>query len=358
MNFESTFGVRLRLSRRAAGLSLRQLAAAIDYAVSAQAIGQYEQGRMLPGSEIALRLAEALAVPLAYLMSPLQLRLREVEFRRHNALPARYRAFVEASVLEHADRYLQVENLLNLTHLPWRAPAGAPYAVTGPDDAEAAARRTREAWHLGLAPVGTLTEELEQHGIKVVMLDMPISVDGLSCRLRVSDNASLPMIVVSALVPSGRQRFVMAHELGHLVLTVAEPARLETACDSFAGAFLMPAEAVQACLGSRRHAFGYDELADIAQLFGVNTATVLNRLADLAIIDAGTRRAATRLIKSQRADSSSTIGTSERPRRFQRLVLRALAEGALSKAKAVELLKLNTEELERLMLGDPDTSAG
>lgn len=358
MNFESAFGQRLRLSRRAAGLSLRQLAAAIDHAVSAQAIGQYEQGRMLPGSDTALRLAEALEVPLAYLMSPLQSRLREVEFRRHSDLPARHRAFVEATVLEHADRYLQIESLLNLTRLPWHVPAGAPYAVTGPDDAEVAAGRTREAWDLGLAPVVTVTEVLEQHGIKVLMLDIPISVDGLSCWLPVSDNAALPMIIVSALAPPERQRFIMAHELAHLVLAVADPARLEAACDRFAGAFLMPAGAVQACFGSRRHAFGYKELADIAQLFGVTTATVLSRLVDLEIIDASARRTAVRLIKSQRADSSPTIRTSEQPRRFQRLVLRALAEGALSKPKAVELLELNTEELERLMLGDPDASAG
>jgi hypothetical protein len=52
-----------------------------------------------------------------------------------------------------------------------------------------------------------------------------------------------------------------------------------------------------------------------------------------------------------------TPEVSERPRRFQRLVLRALAEGALTEAKAVELLQVTTTELGRLTKGPPDEAA-
>ena len=357
MRVASQFGRRLRLSRLAADLSLRQLAAAIDHAVSAQAIGQYERGRMLPGSNIALKLAETLAVPLAYLLSPLQLRLEAVEFRRQSALPARQRALVEAAVLEHLDRYLQIEGLLNQLDLPWQVPTGAPYAVAGGlADAELAARRTREAWHLGQGPLSRLTEELEQRGIKVLMLDVPLSVDGLSCQVPQPDNAPLPVMVASTLKPFERQRFVMAHELGHMVLAVTDPARLEAACDRFAGAFLMPAEAVRAYFGSRRHAFGYEEIGDIARLFGISGMTVLNRLVELEIITAATRRRVSRTLKPALV-APSPPGIDERPQRFQRLVLRALAEGALTEAKAVELLQVTTTELARLINGPPGNPA-
>jgi Zn-dependent peptidase ImmA (M78 family)/transcriptional regulator with XRE-family HTH domain len=356
MHGVSQFGRRLRLSRLAAGLSLRQLAAAIDHAVSAQAIGQYERGRMLPGSNIALKLAAALAVPLAYLVSPLQLRLEAVEFRRQSALPARQRALVEAAVLEHLDRYLQVEGLLDQLDLPWRSPPGAPYAVADPADAELAARRLREAWHLGQGPLAKLTEELEQRGIRVLMLDIPLSVDGLSCQVLQSDNAPIPVVVASTLKSSERQRFVMAHELGHMVLAVTNPALLEAACDRFAGAFLMPAEAVRAYFGARRHAFGYEEICDIARLFGISGMTVLDRLVDLKVITAATRRRVSRMLKPPLA-AWPTSEVGERPRRFQRLVLRALAEGALTEAKAVELLQVTTSELARLINGPPDAPA-
>lgn len=353
MKSESAFGQRLRLSRRAAGLSLRQLAAAIDHAVSPQAIGQYEQGRMLPGSDTALKLAEALAVPLAYLLSPMHLRLQAVEFRRQSALPARERALVEAAVLEHVDRYVQIEGLLNLPYRPWQPP-GAPYAVTGLGDAETAARRVRETWGLGLTPLARLAEEIEQRGIKVLMLDIPILVDGLSCQIPQPDNTPLPVIVASSLKPTQRQRFVLAHELAHMVLAIADPGLAEAACDRFAGAFLVPAEAVHAYLGSRRHAFGYEELNDFAHLFGVEAMTVLDRLADLDVVDDRARRSAARMIRRHEAAGPHIRLPDEQPQRFQRLVLRAFAEGALAEAKAVELLQVDAAELARLMTGAPD----
>jgi transcriptional regulator with XRE-family HTH domain len=44
------FGERLRLARKRAGLSLRDLAARIGNDVSAQAISKYESGKMFPSS--------------------------------------------------------------------------------------------------------------------------------------------------------------------------------------------------------------------------------------------------------------------------------------------------------------------
>lgn len=355
MSLSASFGQRLRLARLAAGLSLRQLAAAIDHAVSAQAIGQYERGRMLPGSSTALRLAQALAVPLGYLMSPLRLRLQAVEFLRHGALSPRQYAQVEAAVLEHVDRYVQVESLLNVLRLPWQAPAATPYPVTTLADAELAAARVRRDWGLGSGPLAALTEECERRGLKVLQVDFPLLVDGLSCQVPHPDNAPIPVIVVSARVPPERQRLVMAHELGHMLLAVGDPARLEAACDRFAGAFLVPAEPLRDHLGLRRHAFGYEEIMDIARLFGVTAVTVLDRLADLHVIGAGTRRRMQGVIERAPVGTALPVD-SERPRRFQRLVLRALAEGALAEAKAVELLAVSTTELARRMAGMPDAA--
>ncbi|NPV30275.1 MAG: helix-turn-helix transcriptional regulator, partial [Firmicutes bacterium] len=53
-------GERLRLARRAAGLSLRELANRVG--VSPQAISKYERGLDIPSSGVLLRLAEALGV--------------------------------------------------------------------------------------------------------------------------------------------------------------------------------------------------------------------------------------------------------------------------------------------------------
>ncbi len=111
-----------------AGLSLRGLAEAIDHAVTARAIGRYERGEMLPGSEVAIRLARALEVPLSYLFSPSDIRLEGLEFRKTARTSAKDRAQVESAVLDHLDRYLQIEELLG------RSTAEIARAMDGPGE--------------------------------------------------------------------------------------------------------------------------------------------------------------------------------------------------------------------------------
>ena len=54
------FGDRLRLARKRAGFSLRQLSARIDHRVSAQAIGKYEANEIAPSSSVLVELGKAL----------------------------------------------------------------------------------------------------------------------------------------------------------------------------------------------------------------------------------------------------------------------------------------------------------
>ena len=62
------FADRLKLARKKAGLSLRDLSEALGSRVSAQAIGKYERGEMMPSSGTLLALANTLEVSLDYLM--------------------------------------------------------------------------------------------------------------------------------------------------------------------------------------------------------------------------------------------------------------------------------------------------
>ena len=62
-------GNRLKRAREALGLSLRELEAAIQGQVSAQAIGKYERDEMMPSSTVLLAMAKALRVSPEYLLS-------------------------------------------------------------------------------------------------------------------------------------------------------------------------------------------------------------------------------------------------------------------------------------------------
>ena len=121
------FGQRLKLARRRSGFSLRELSSRIGGLVSAQAIGKYERGEMMPGSSVVIALADALDVSVAYLLNPSAVALESVEFRKLASTRVKERAKVEATVLDHVDRYLQVEELLGIASSAWEMPDGGPY---------------------------------------------------------------------------------------------------------------------------------------------------------------------------------------------------------------------------------------
>ena len=174
------FSERLRLARKRSGLSLRALSSAMGGIVSAQAIGKYERKEMMPSSTVAIALADALGVPLSYLLSPSRVSLESVEFRKLSSTKAKDRAAVEGEVLDHVDRYLQVEEILGLDITEQDELDGGPYRITSVEDVEGAATSVRTAWNLGGGPIPDMTELLEERGIKVFKWSLPGSVDGLS----------------------------------------------------------------------------------------------------------------------------------------------------------------------------------
>ena len=220
------------------------------------------------------------------------------------------------------------------------------------DNPKHLAEAVRAAWNLGGNPIPDMTELLEERGIKVLKLDFPLSVDGLICNVRRPNGEGVPVVVCTANKSIERQRFTLAHELGHMLLKIPAGVKEEKACHRFASAFLAPREELFDEVGQRRHAFGYAELIEIKQMFGVSAAALVVRLRDLGIIKEATLRAIFRGIgRTWRKDEPSPLERDEPTRRFQRLCFRALAEEAISVSKAAELLCIPVSEIERIMSG-------
>jgi Zn-dependent peptidase ImmA (M78 family)/DNA-binding XRE family transcriptional regulator len=344
------FGERLKLARKSAGLSLQKLAEAIDCAVSAQAIWRYERGEMMPGSSVAIKLAKALGVQLSYLFNPSEVCLEGVEFRKTATTRAQEHK-VEVAVIDHLDRYLFIEDVLNIGSHEWDKPKGAPYRIRALDDAEAAAEQVRRAWNLGDV-IPNMTELLEEHGVKVLKLNFPPSVDGLTCHAIRRNKEKVPVIVGSLAKSVERRRLTLAHELGHMVMTIDGDLNEEKCCNRFASALLMPRADLAFEVGQRRHAFGYAEIMQIKRMYGVSAAALIVRLRDIGTISDGTMRSVFCGIgRSWRTLEPDPLSEDEEPKRFQRLVSRALAEGIISLSKAAELLRKNTSELIHIMSG-------
>ena len=347
----SMIGKRLKSARAAAGLSLRELAEAMDRKVSPQAIGKYERDEDMPRSGVLIALARALDVEVDYLLNEDELRLEGVEFRKPAATSHKEAARIEAKTLALVERYLLIEEMLRLPTLEWKPPSGEEFMVSSPEEAERAADALRNAWNLGGDPVPKLAELLEEHGIKVVSLESP-HVDGLAAKVSREGHPPVPVIMIEARAWAERKRFSMAHELAHQVLEVVPGSNAEAIANRFAGAFLVPADVLRQEIGVRRKEISVGELVDLKRRFGVSLQALTYRCKDLGIIGRPTYVQLFSLFKEKGwrsppfEEPDALAPEREEPMRFRRLCFRALSEGLIGEARAAELLGITVRQLE------------
>lgn len=344
-------GKRLKRARAAAGLSMAELGRRVG--VSANMIKKYEHDESMPGFEAYWNLSQALQVPRGYLMRPVSLELSAIEYRKRANAPKRVTRRIEADALEQAERWKELADLW--PQLPAPIFRGPPAAVRGLsrkiddlDQVEQAAERVRECWELGFGPIPNLAALLEGRGILVIVtgVDTEDRFDGLQAAI-----TDQPLIVIAGDWPGDRQRFTLAHELGHLLLRGRIRSRVldeEKACNRFAGAFLLPAAAARERLGERRDKLTQAELLRLKREYGLSMAGCVYRAADLGIIDAAHSRELFRMFSARgwRKKEPGPVCPPERTSLFARLVCRAFEEEAVGESKAAEMLNCSQWELQ------------
>jgi Zn-dependent peptidase ImmA (M78 family)/transcriptional regulator with XRE-family HTH domain len=355
------FGERLKLARRRAGLSLQALSDRVSPPVSAQAISKYESGKMMPSSAVLVGLGRALGASLDFLMSGQVAELSGVEFRKHSGTSAQDRARAEGLVIEKLEDYLAVEDILEL-EAPGDPFAGIRcHAVASLEEADRKASELRRIWQLGNDPIPSVTDLLEEKGIKVIEADLPERFDGLACDVkRTGGKPDTEAVVVSSRTNIERKRFNLAHELAHRVVKgTADPAlKVEKAINRFAGAFLAPFDHLRQEVGDNRHGITYHELIRLKRFYGMPAAAMLIRLRDAGLLPEATVEYAFRTYaRAWRTSEPAPIrddeglGAFEKPLRFERLVYRALAEELISPVRAAQLLKRPLAAIEEEIRG-------
>jgi Zn-dependent peptidase ImmA (M78 family) len=352
-------GDRIKLARKKAGFSLRALADQMRNLVSAQALGKYERGEMRPSSDVLIRLTKVLGVTQTYLLATQGVQLEQVQFRTKATTSAKDRARIETEVIEWIERYLQIEEILELNGEPWSCPAGMPKKLNNLDEAEALADKLRIEWKLGIDPIPDMTELLEDRGIKVLLGIFTEKMSGQTCIVKRRDSdVQIPVIVGNRSKSLERRRFTLAHELAHQVIDPASP-NIEALCNRFAGAFLVNKEHLLREIGERRSNFSVREIMELKRLYRVSASSFLVRLEQVGALVGGALSYAFKTF----AHSWRTIEPeplpidAEVPKRFERLVYRAIAEDMISVSKAVELLRVSRSEVEKGLKGPAEVEA-
>lgn len=333
-----TIGERIKQARHMRGLNQRELARSAS--VSAQAISKYERDQDVPSSGVLIRLSKALGVGVEFFVRPKRVVKITPNYRKHCALPRKAETTIIARILDWLEKYLEIESIISteVDEFKFKYPEGFPSKVSSMAEVEQAAVDLRKAWNLGIDSIENLTSLLEDKGIKVGVVDADNDFD--ACTFDAEGDGRLVIIITRSNMPGDRQRFCLAHELGHLMLEPQNNLDSEKAAHRFAGAFLVPEDVAQFELQTARRNLSDYELHMLKDKYGLSMQAWIYRAKDLGIIPE--ERAAV-LFKKFRAKGwhlkePGEPYPPERPMRFERLVVGALAEGIISEKRASELL--------------------
>lgn len=346
---QNIFGIRLKLARKMAGLSLQDLSNVLTNQVTKQALSKYEQGDMNPTSEVLLALAKALRVKPDYFLKKNSLELGQILFRKRAALSKKEEEAIVEKVRDYVERYLELEDILQVGHGFVNPLQG--WIIQEKGDVEKAAIQLRAAWNLGDKPIANIVEMLERNGIKVVLIDDAEALDGLA----VFTSTGIPIVVVNRKGKSlERLRFTIIHELAHLLLNLAVLNGVEKLeeewCHFFSSCFLLPTTMLQTMIGKGKRSYIYiNELVKIKEYYGISIRAIVHRLRYLDIIT-------DTYYKKWMVYMSKTYGAKEEPGRYQGeeatkvfdlLIARGLSEGIISLSKAAALSNTDINQLRK-----------
>jgi Zn-dependent peptidase ImmA (M78 family)/transcriptional regulator with XRE-family HTH domain len=146
---------------------------------------------------------------------------------------------------------------------------------------EEIAQLIRSAWHLPRGPIHNLTAAIEDAGGIVIRFDF-----GTSQMFGLSEwtPPAPPIFFLNqhSDISADRDRFTLAHELGHVLLHAMPNPEMEKQANRFAGSFLMPEEDI------RPHLISPIKLHTVARLkpyWKVAMAALMHRAHELDIIN-------------------------------------------------------------------------
>lgn len=268
-----------RLFRAERGLSQKTLAEKLGVVQSE--ISKAESGKKIP-SDWVVEKASALfgCLPSFFGQTDVLLPEEGIRHRKRKALSATLRERIEAQAL------LRMMDVAAFSKCCGENPSTLP-SRNGKSSVEMA-RALRAAWRVPSGPVENLIGILEQHGVLILSFDF--GTDLLDAFAIPQPDSAAPVCIAlntNPCFPADRQRFTLAHELGHIVLHREEFAdesdekRQEKEANEFAGEFLAPRTDVESDLTPP---LTFPRLRELKAKWKMSMGALVHRAEDIGIL--------------------------------------------------------------------------
>lgn len=271
--------------RKREGLTQKEMAGRLGAGQSL--ISQIERGERSLGEDLVTSAMREFDLPRGYFTDRQPVRYDRISLNyRRQKLPAKMQDRLLYQFGETEQDIQATDLAIPVIDLSCPRPRGSEQLSI--EEIEEAASRTRRTLRLPIgAPIPNVVRAVEAAGVVVV----PTTINGVD--LSKFDGVSSPekpargpLVIAYAPQEAGdRQRFTIAHELGHLVLHLDTRPESELVRESeahqFAGAFLYPAaEARQEITPT----LSLSEFAKIKARRGMSIQAIIRRARDLEII--------------------------------------------------------------------------
>ena len=338
-------GKNLKKIRLLKNLSLKEAGKLLN--MSSTAISKYEKGDIVPNSSKLIEFANAYKVKTIDLIKAYKNpKMEFTSFRKKKRLVGGNLELLKQLILEEVSKYLEVLDLSNVNSNTFKL---KKYSCNDFNDAEKAAEKFRNFIEISnKQPISDLINILENLGIIIIQVknyDNRFSdFDGLSEIVE-----GVPVIVLlDGITDGARQRFTIAHELGHLILDIKnEHIDTEKLANRFASALLMPKEAIINEFGSLRKKISFYELNAFKNEYKVSYAATIYRLKDLNIINEYLYKKLNIFISKNIGKNDPNPIIPEISYGFKRIVHKLKVNGIITLNKACELLGVSADEYNR-----------
>lgn len=332
---------KVTLARELRGYSKKALAEKVQKTPSA--ITQIENGKMRPDIDTFTSIAMALAVKPSFFsdvsVTP-EACLAECNFRSKRVATQG----LKKQSIAYGRLVLQLFNFLEGLGVNFPKPNVPKYGNVPLGQLERISGLVRDHWELGIIPLPTLMNVLEEHGVFVILLDANSSdLDAYSTYID-----GRPCVMVDYNKPASRQQFDLAHELGHLVLHEDSEANLvnkEREANWFAGSFLAPAELFKQECPRRWH---YGAYLELKQRWYMSIQACMYRAKQLHIMTESSYRWGMKQI-SMRGERMNESGEFKKTKPVLLTQALELVKDEISMSDITEELGLNSSELMALL---------
>ena len=335
-------GKNLKRIRLLKNLSLKDAGNLLN--MTATAISKYEKGEILPDSKKLIDFANAYNVKSIELLKAYNVpKMKFTSFRKKKRLTGRNLELLEEIIQNEVAKYLEIIEMNNIDTDNIKL---KKYLCNDLENVEKAANDFRNYIKISnKQPISDLINILENLGIIIIQIKNPDNrfddFDGLS---EIVNN--IPVIVLLDGIKDGaRQRFTIAHELGHLILNINNnELDEERICNRFASALLMPKEAIINEFGYSRGNINFFELTAFKNEFKVSYTAIVYRLKDLNIISEYLYKKLSIFLSQRIGKNDPKPIQPEKSFQFKKIVYKLEADEIISINKACELLGVTVDE--------------